>query len=345
MIWSLAFIVVAGISLPTASVLLEGAGLTSTAHAQIQDGNNQRSNFWRAVRQGDSGYSSIKGPESGNLINDGGQAWKESRTGNTIKYAGWALVGILVALLLFRLIRGKVALAEHISGRRVARWSFLERLMHWYTAVLFVVLAITGVSMLFGRSVLIPVFGKEVFAAWAGFSINAHNAIGPFFSLGVLFMFFAWLRHNIPNAVDFEWFAKGGGIFGKAHPSAYKANGGEKVWFWVVVILGLGFVCWSGFVLIGWTWEYLSIAEPTRSLVQTYQNLHMWSAIVWIGIFFGHAYIGTFGTEGALEGMTTGTVSEEWAKQHHDLWFQEVTEDERNAKVQVGQRTSAAGRT
>ena len=41
-------------------------------------------------------------------------------------------------------------------------------------------------------------------------------------------------------------------------------------------------------------------------------------------VFFGHAYIGTLGTEGALEGMTTGRVSVEWAKQHHDQWYEEV---------------------
>lgn len=343
MIWSLAFIVVAGVSLPTASVVLEGFGVTS-AFAQVEDGNNQRSNFWRAVRQGDSGYSSIKGSETGNLINDGGQAWRESRTGNAIKYAGWSLIGVLVALLAFRLVRGRISLNQHISGRRVERWNFLERLMHWYTAVLFVVLAITGVSMLFGRSVLIPIFGKQVFAAWAGFSINVHNAVGPFFSLGVLLMFVFWLRHNIPRSVDFEWFAKGGGIIGKSHPSAYKANGGEKVWFWIVAIVGLGFVCWSGFVLIGWTWQYLNIAEPTRALLQTYQGLHMWSALVWIGVFFGHAYIGTFGTEGALEGMTKGSVSEEWAIQHHDLWFQEMQEQERGT-TRVGDSVPVDGST
>jgi formate dehydrogenase subunit gamma len=39
---------------------------------------------------------------------------------------------------------------------------------------------------------------------------------------------------------------------------------------------------------------------------------------------FGHIYIGTAGTEGAFEGMKTGYVDEAWAKQHHDLWYEEV---------------------
>ena len=46
--------------------------------------------------------------------------------------------------------------------------------------------------------------------------------------------------------------------------------------------------------------------------------------MIWTAVALGHIYIGTAGTEGALEGMSTGYVSEEWAKQHHDLWYKKV---------------------
>jgi formate dehydrogenase subunit gamma len=46
----------------------------------------------------------------------------------------------------------------------------------------------------------------------------------------------------------------------------------------------------------------------------------------------GHIYIGTAGTEGALEGMTTGTVDKAWAKQHHDLWLEELEQAEKLKK-------------
>ena len=195
--------------------------------------------------------------------------------------------------------------------------------MHWFTAAGFVILAITGLSMLFGRLVLIPVLGPEGFALWANMSINVHNVVGPFFSIGVLAMLLFWVKNNFINAVDMKWFASGGGIIGNAHPSAGKLNGGEKVWFWVVILVGLIAVCGSGFALIGWMAQ-LGIGDETRATMQFMHQIHAIAAIGWIVMFFGHAYIGTVGTEGALEGMATGKVSVEWAKQHHDLWYDEV---------------------
>jgi len=52
--------------------------------------------------------------------------------------------------------------------------------------------------------------------------------------------------------------------------------------------------------------------------------VHAVLAIVWTAIALGHIYIGTAGTQGAFEGMASGTVSEEWAMQHHDLWAQKM---------------------
>ncbi len=323
MIWSFVAILALAVILPTSTTVLMST--VDTAQAQIDDGQNQRSNFWRAVRQGNEGYSSIKGAEAGTLINNGGQNWRQMRNKRLGIVGGWMLLGMLCLLLFFYVLKGRIPIAHDRSGRRVPRWNIGERVLHWFTAILFVILAITGLSMLFGRAVLIPVLGAEAFAAWAGFAINAHNVLGPFFTVGVVFMFLFWVKNNIPNAVDFEWFARGGGIIGDAHPSAGKANAGEKVWFWLVMILGLGFVCWSGFVLIGWL---ESIIPTTRATMQTYQLVHAWAAIVWICVFFGHAYIGTIGTEGALEGMTTGSVSSEWARQHHDIWYEQVKDKE-----------------
>ena len=136
-------------------------------------------------------------------------------------------------------------------------------------------------------------------------------------------MLLFWIKNNIPNATDLKWFAKGGGIIGNAHPSAGKANGGEKVWYWAVIIIGLLAVCGSGLVLIGWVAQW-GLLENTRAIMQDAHQIHAIAAVVWIVLFFGHAYIGTLGTEGALEGMTTGRVGVEWAQQHHDLWYEEV---------------------
>ncbi|MGU9958120.1 MAG: formate dehydrogenase subunit gamma [Arenicellales bacterium WSBS_2016_MAG_OTU3] len=333
MLWSMAFIVMAAMVLPTASYLLTGAGdSVKSANAQVSGDTNQRANFWRAVRGGNEGYSAVQGAETGMLINNGGQNWRVWRDGFLIKNGKWLLVGALGLVVLFFVVRGRIKLVDRPTGATVPRWNVFERLLHWYTAILFVALAITGLSMLFGRAVLIPLVGAKGFSVWATFSINIHNTVGPFFSVGVLLMLILWVRHNIPKAVDLAWLASGGGIIGKAHPSAEKANGGEKIWFWIVILIGLLAVCGTGLVLIGWGQEYAapylgglaSMVETTRANMQFMHQIHAMAALIWIAIFFGHAYIGTLGTEGAIEGMTKGKVSVEWAKQHHDLWYEKV---------------------
>ena len=320
MAMALAAVVVCATALPAASYFV-GA---PNAHAQTAvDEINPRADLWRAVRRGEAGYTSLPGFERGVLINNGGQNWREMRNGVIAVYGGWAIIGVLLALVLFYAVRGKIKLHGKTSGMRVPRWRRWERIMHWYTAGLFIVLAITGLSLLFGRVVLIPLLGAAGFANWATLSINLHNIIGPFFSLGVLAMLLCWVKNNLPTRADLQWLKQGGGIIGTSHPSAGKANGGEKIWFWLVIFVGLGAVCISGFGLIGWLGA-IGLVDNSRADMQFMHQIHAVAALLWIVVFFGHVYIGTIGTEGALEGMTRGHVSAEWAKQHHDLWYDQV---------------------
>ncbi len=326
MTWSIVFIVFSAMTLPMTGYLFTDS--TTEVFAQQTAGEtNQRSNFWRAVRGGGSGYSSIVpsevNPETNMLYNITGQDWRQIRNSWIGEYGGWALFAVLLALVAFFSLRGRVELSEPASGERVSRWSLLERCLHWYTAILFVGLSITGLSLLYGRAILIPLMGPEGFSLWASFAISLHNFIGPFFAVGPLLMFICWVRHNLPQSSDITWFAQGGGILGKKHPSAGKANAGEKVWFWIVIFLGLGVVCFTGFALIGWVQEYFG-QELTRAVAQQMHIWHSVAALLWIAIFLGHAYIGTIGSEGSLDAMTKGHVSAEWAKQHHDLWYDEV---------------------
>ena len=338
MSWSILFIVLSAMILPTASYLIP----TETAQAQVVDDENQRANFWRAVREGNEGYSAVTGPEAVVFINNGGQNWRQMRNGPIATWGGWAILLSLLVIFMFFLGRGKIPVEGEKSGLTVPRWTAFERAMHWYTAAGFVLLTITGLSLLFGRLVLIPLLGPQGFAAWATVSINVHNTVGPFFSVGVLAMLVLWIRNNIPNSVDMKWFATGGGIIGNAHPSAGKLNGGEKVWYWIVIFVGLIAVCGTGLALIGWLAQW-GIGDTTRSTMQLMHQIHAIAAIVWIVVFFGHVYIGTIGTEGALDGMTTGRVSVEWAKQHHDLWYEEVKDQA--AAVDKGESAPANAET
>ncbi len=330
-IWSIAAVVSLSIMLPLGNQGLYWLSGTAIAQEQLADASsNPRSNFWRAVRDGNEGYSSVKGEGANVLVASGGNAWREARNGAISKKLPWLIVGSLVALLLYHIFHGRNRLDHAPSGRKVKRWNGFERFVHWVTAISFICLSITGLSMLFGKALLAiqvggePLIPKAGFAMWAGLSIQIHNILGPIFSVAIALMVVMWIWHNIPNAVDMKWFAKGGGMFGKAHPSAGRMNGGEKVWFWIVATVGV-VVCVTGLVMLapimGWQ---LPEALTGRSVMQQANLLHAALAIIWTAVALGHIYIGTAGTEGALEGMTTGYVSEEWARQHHDLWFNKV---------------------
>lgn len=305
-------------------------GIASVS-AQGGDDANPRANYWRAVRSGVTGYTAVTGKtmpdaamsndwknmETSILIHNGGQNWRQLRNVLLVKWGGGVLLVVLVAIFLFFAFRGSVRLEGGRSGRRVLRWQPWERALHWYTAVLFVILSITGASLLFGRMVLIPVLGLEGFAAWAGIARMLHEALGPWFGVGVALMLVLWIGHNIPRREDWAWFRQGGGIVGQAHPHAGFVNAGEKLWFWFILIIG-SMVVITGLMLLG------SAGDPTRSSAQLAHLWHTGGALAWVALWFGHAYIGTFGSEGSLEAMTTGYVDEKWAMQHHDRWYETV---------------------
>jgi formate dehydrogenase subunit gamma len=226
----------------------------------------------------------------------------------------------VAALLLFLIVRGQVKLEQKPSGRTLRRWSLPERVLHWYTAVLFILLAVTGLSLLFGRAVLIPVLGASGFSAWAQLSIYVHNYLGPFFVVGVVIEIIAWIRFNLPDKTDWDWLKQGGGMVGKGkHPHAGRINAGEKLFtFWIgMVVLGIA-VSITGLFLLGW------IGSGMRETMQIANVVHSVTAVVYVAIMLGHMYLGAWGVEGAFEAMWKGEVSEEWAKQHHDKWYDEA---------------------
>jgi formate dehydrogenase subunit gamma len=304
------------ILLPLGSYVYTGL----SAQAAAAEQSNPRANYWRAVRDGNAGYTAVTGPETGVLIQNGGQNWRQTRNGPVASITPWVLAVVVAALLLFLIVRGQVKLERTPSGRTVPRWNLAERVLHWYTAVLFILLAITGLSLLFGRAVLIPVLGYSGFSGWAQFSIYVHNYLGPFFIVGVVLEIIAWIRLNLPDKTDWEWLKQGGGIVGKGkHPHAGRINAGEKLFtFWIgMVVLGIA-VSITGLYLLEW------IGSGMRETMQIANVVHSIASVIYIAIMLGHIYLGAWGVEGAFEAIWKGEVSEEWAKQHHDKWYDEA---------------------
>jgi len=229
------------------------------------------------------------------------------------------LVGVLVLIATFYLIRGEMKLSAPRTGRLIARFTIVERIVHWINAASFIRLAITGAVMLFGKHLLLPLFGPAPVSRLALLSKTAHNFVGPLFAATAIAIFLTFVKDNIPRACDIQWFAKGGGLFGNnAHAPSQRFNGGEKALFWGGVVL-LGIIsAVTGFIL-----DFPNFG-PTRSLMQDAWWIHVSSALLFMAIIAAHVCIGTIGTEGALEGMRTGYVDETWAKDHHEYWYDDV---------------------
>ena len=224
-----------------------------------------------------------------------------------------AVLGMIVLLTVFYLVRGRVKIESGRSGVTVTRFSGFERFVHWMTATCFVVLALSGLNITFGNELLAPLVGAETFAVWSQWAKYAHNFLSFPFTLGVVVILLMWVAWNIPGKLDVEWLKEGGGIVGNKHPPAPRFNAGQKMIYWIVV-LGGGAVAASGYLLM-FPFYGTNIAN-----MQLAEIVHGVAAVLFVAAMLGHIYIGTIGMEGAFEGMWDGTVDANWARQHHSLW-------------------------
>jgi formate dehydrogenase subunit gamma len=226
------------------------------------------------------------------------------------------ILGMLAVLIVFYLTRGMVRLEKGRSGRTVVRFTAVERFVHWMTATCFILLALTGLNITFGKKLLLPLLGPDAFTAWSQWAKYTHNYLSFPFTIGVIVVFLIWITGNIPNRVDVEWVKRGGGIVGNDHPPAYRFNAGQKSIYWLQMLGGTAMAI-TGYLLL------FPFYGTDIATMQTAQMLHGIIAMLYVALMIAHVYIGTIGMEGAFEGMGSGTVDLNWAKQHHSLWLEE----------------------
>jgi formate dehydrogenase subunit gamma len=184
------------------------------------------------------------------------------------------------------------------------------------TATCFVILAISGLNITFGKELLLPLMGPGAFSTWSQTLKYLHNYLSFPFTIGVVLILLMWIGGNLPNRTDLEWLKRGGGIVGDDHPPAYRFNAGQKAIYWTVVLVG-GTVAITGYFLM------FPFYGTTVAGMQLAQIVHAVAAVLFVAVMLGHIYIGTLGMEGAFEAMAEGTVDVNWARQHHSLWLQE----------------------
>ena len=304
---------------------------SNAERARTQPGNNAP--FWRAVRESgnQAGYTSLPGTETGVLIQPmvqypgsmhttAGEAWRQVRNNWIIPYGGALVLIALVAAGLFYAAKGTIGLHAPETGRKIERFTYFERAAHWTNAIAFSILAISGIVMAFGKYFLLPVMGGTLFG-WLSYALkNLHNFAGPVFAVSLLVVFLTFVRDNLPSKDDIVWLAKGGGLFSGAHVPSHRFNAGEKIVFWAGVFV-LGFVVvGSGLVLD----KIVPGMAYTRGDMQIAHMIHGVATVLMMAMFIGHIYMGTIGMKGAYQAMKTGYVDETWAREHHELWHDDI---------------------
>jgi len=302
--------------------LLLPQAVSAAAPQQLKDfpqgvsSTSPGSDLWREVRQRDqsmTGISQVKGVDSGVLINVQGDRWARFRIDNPVRYAPTIMVAVALVILLFYMLRGKVGIEGGLAGRMVHRFTDYERMLHWLLAIVFLFLAVTGLILLLGRTLLIPLFGDHLFSLIASASKEGHNLFGPIFLVSLLMMLVSFARRNIYEKGDLTWLLKGGGFIGKGHVTGGFFNMGEKSWYWLVILVGLA-ISISGLILV-----FPNFGQG-RVIMAVSQIVHVFGAILLIAVSIGHMYLGSVGTEGSSEGMISGYVDINWADAHHDRW-------------------------
>jgi formate dehydrogenase subunit gamma len=265
-----------------------------------------------------AGRASIPDPKAPGLIKPGNKGWAETHAGTVKALSVWSLIGILAVLAIFYAYRGRIRIDAGPSGKTIKRFGATERFAHWLMAGSFILLALTGLNLVIGRSLILPVVGEGTFGALTATGKVIHNYMGWAFMLGLVLAFVVWVGRNLPKAHDIDWIAAGGGLLKKGvHPPAGKFNAGQKLIFWSVVLGGAA-LSFTGVMLL------FPVLAGTQADWQFYQLIHGIVSALLSAVIVAHIYIGSIGMEGAFDAMGSGDVDLNWAKEHHSLWVEEV---------------------
>ncbi|MEP7181222.1 MAG: formate dehydrogenase subunit gamma [Betaproteobacteria bacterium] len=290
------------------------------AKAQQQRQTTQPLNnepVWNEIRSGQKQVTTVQGRETNILIQSQGETWRAVRV--PIAFWGGVLLALAVAgLAVFYFIRGTMTVEVKPNDRVIERFTPADRYAHWLLAIVWVTLAVTGLILSLGKSVLLPLIGYTLFSWLATIAKNAHNFAGPVLIFAVPWMIVRYLRHNGFGVEDLKWFTRMVDYFkGHEYPSG-KFNGGEKLVFWVIVVLATTVLVVTGLILV------FPNFDQTRSTMQITSVIHMIAAYLAIALACVHIYLGTLGMAGAYEAMRYGYVDASWAEHHHKRWYDDV---------------------
>ena len=205
---------------------------------------------------------------------------------------------------------------ETSGGIYVPRYSALQRVNHWLTAILFVLLTLSGLAMFYPW-----LYFFSVFFGGGPATRNLHPWLGVGLVVSFFFLAVQFVRNNIPNRDDVKWMRNFRKVMTNDHenlPELGKYNAGQKGVYWsqtglILVLLITGVIIWDQY-FYGWT------SIPTKQVALL---IHSLAAVIAIAIIIVHIYAGIW-IKGTGRAMTRGTVTGGWAYLHHRKWLRQV---------------------
>jgi formate dehydrogenase subunit gamma len=205
-----------------------------------------------------------------------------------------------------------------MKSGEVPRYDANERMTHWIVAILFILLAASGLAFFHPAFwFLSSLLGGGV---WS-------RILHPF--LGVaMFAFFAimamrYWQDNVIKSYDRAWQKRLSDVINNRDeglPEIDKYNIGQKQLFWTMIVTMILLLV-SGIML----WRpYFAEMFPIP-LIRIAGLVHALAAFVLILGIIVHIYSAIFWVRGSMRAMTRGTVSHAWAQHHHPLWYKRVT--------------------
>jgi formate dehydrogenase subunit gamma len=202
-------------------------------------------------------------------------------------------------------------------SERIERYTFEERMCHWITGFAYLYCLATGLAFyspyLFWIAVALG--GGPTSRFW-------HPIVGLGFLCAALWMHRIWRRDVVLSDADRSWLDKAKYYVTNQDslvPAQGRFNAGQKMYYWAMYYGALLLVI-SGVVM--WFPEYVPFAlRWIRPLVII---LHESAALITIGAFIIHVYMSIFTVPGSVDAMVSGWVSEDWARTHHRLWYDQV---------------------
>jgi len=199
----------------------------------------------------------------------------------------------------------------------IDRYTAGERILHWLTAITFLLLAASGLAF-FHPSMywMANLLGG---GTWARI---LHPFIGVVMFVAFIIMALKFWRHNVLSGNDRAWLGKIGDVVANRDdkaPPIGRYNPGQKILFWVllasmIVLLVSGIALWRPYFA-----PWFGIGTIRFGAL-----MHALSALALILLVFVHIY-SSFWVKGSTEGMLSGKVSRSWAKAHHPQWYDEAT--------------------